>query len=214
MKNWSVDKINFNQAKPFLLNIHYARRLPCIQYAFGLFIDGNLKGVITYGQPPSPPLCKGVAGEENRHRVIELNRLVLEINEKNAASFLVGRSLKMLPKNLFVVSFADTAWGHHGYVYQATNFLYTGLSAKRTDVKMTNGAHPRHQKHADRSQRQKRSQKHRYIYLTGDKTKQLKELKYPTLPYPKGTNQYYDPKNPKTLSLEHPPKYHQLTLNI
>ena len=34
-----VKEITYNQTKPFLLNIHYARRMPCIQYAYGLFID-------------------------------------------------------------------------------------------------------------------------------------------------------------------------------
>lgn len=76
---FAVRRIDHRDAMPFIMGIHYARRRPCIQYAFGLF-DGDYPypvGVVTYGQPASAPLCKGIAGEENRAHVLELNRLVL-----------------------------------------------------------------------------------------------------------------------------------------
>ena len=66
----TVEQITYEQTKPFILGIHYARRMPCVQYAFGLFDDGVLIGVVTYGQPASPSLCKGVAGDENRKKSI------------------------------------------------------------------------------------------------------------------------------------------------
>lgn len=105
----TVQRITYNDTKPFLLHIHYARRMPCIQYAFGLIDNDEIIGVVTYGQPASPFLCKGIAGEENREHVLELNRLVIvpKYAGGNCASFLVGRSLKMLPPHTFVVSYAD-----------------------------------------------------------------------------------------------------------
>ena len=167
-------------------------------------MDGELVGCVTYGLPASPPLCKGIAGIKNQHNVLELNRLVIlpKYNGKNYASFLVGRSLKMLPNKTFVVSYADTAWSHVGYVYQATNFLYTGLSAKRVDTYQPNGLHPRAYDKSNHSNwHQTRSRKHRYVYLVGDKRtkKQMrKELKYKVIDkYPKGDEQHYDVKNPK-----------------
>lgn len=192
-----VKRITYNDTKPFILGIHYARRMPVIQYAYGLFDNDSLIGIVTYGQPASPSLCKGVAGEENRHNVLELNRLVLLPNQngKNNASFLVGRSLKLLPKGLFIVSYADWGgWGHVGYVYQATNFLYTGLTKRRTDMYSETG----HSMHncGDKTKRQIRTEKHRYIYLTGDKKKMLKELRYEILPYPKGDSRKYDVQKP------------------
>ena len=108
---FSVRRVTYDDTKAFILNIHYAIRMPCVQHAFGLFDNDRLVGVVTYGQPASPSLCKGVAGEENRKNVLELNRLVLypEYNGGNYASFLVGKSLKMLPHGKYVVSYAD--WG-------------------------------------------------------------------------------------------------------
>ena len=195
-----VKRISYDDTKPFILNIHYARRMPCIQYAFGLFINGLLVGCVTFGQPASPSLCKGIAGEENRKRVLELNRLALlpEYNGQNRASYLVGQALKMLPNHTFVVSYADTAWTHIGYVYQATNFLYTGCTKPRTD-KYSESGHSRHYS-KNETRRQPRSAKHRYVYLVGDKrTKKLmrRELNYKVVSkYPKGDEIKYNTDNP------------------
>lgn len=201
-----VRRITYDETKPFLLNIHYARRMPCITDAFGLFVNGELVGVVTYGVPASRPLCIGLAGVENEKNVRELNRLCIrpELNGggRNYASFLVSHSLKMLPNGTFVVSYADTAWTHVGYIYQACNFLYTGMSAKRKDTYQPRGLHPRaYDKDSHSDKFQTRSQKHRYVYLVGDKRtrkRMRQQLKYPVYDYyPKGDEQQYDTENPQ-----------------
>lgn len=193
-------RITYQDAKPFITDIHYARRLPCIQYAFGMFEGENLIGVCTFGQPASPSLCKGVAGEENRKNVLELNRLVFlpGYNGKNRASKLVSYSLRNLPNKTFVISYADWGgWHHVGYVYQATNWYFSGTTKPRTD-KFSEG-HSRHYK-ADETRRQPRSAKHRYIYLVGnkrDKKEMLNKLNYKvSFDYPKGDSIHYDTENP------------------
>ena len=192
--------------RPWLIDKHYAHRMPQICYAFGLFIGDELRGVITYGSPASSTLRKGIAGEDNAHLVLELNRLCCD-NEPNFASQLIAKSLRLLPKPRIIVSFADTAQAHIGYVYQATNFTYTGLSAKRTDwcIKGMEGKHgvsiadiSRGQPNRAEFMRNKfgddfyltpRSRKHRYIFILGNK-KERKQLwaaiRYPKVPYPKG----------------------------
>ena len=123
------------EVEPWLTQKHYAKRMPSISYAFGAFVNGDLCGIVTFGTSASSTLRYGVCGKKWENCVIELNRLVCS-NEKNFASELVGKSIQMLPKPSIVVSYADTAQGHVGYVYQATNFLYTGLSAKFKDPKV------------------------------------------------------------------------------
>jgi len=194
--------ISYDETKPFLLGVHYARRMPCIQYAFGLFINGTLSGCVTYGQPASPSLCKGVAGEINRKNVLELNRLVITDDTANNASFLVGASLRMLPAHRFIVSYADIeGWGHVGYVYQATNWLFTGKTKSRTD-KYSESGHSRHYEPGE-TRRQYRTAKYRYVFLTGtkrDRKAMLKELRYPIIPeYPKGESTHYDTSDPMPL---------------
>lgn len=202
--NVSVYEINRGRAIPFILNIHYARRVPVIQYAFGLFLNEMLIGVITYGQPASRSLCVGIAGEEYCHDVLELNRLVIlpEYNGKNYASMLISRSLKLLPARKFIVSYADIGgWGHNGYVYQATNFYYTGTTKPRTDV--YSEGHSRHYLKGD-NRRVYRTAKHRYVTITGnkkDKRELLKYLRYPIYDtYPKGDNVQYDVTKPEPVN--------------
>ena len=199
-----VERITYEQTKPFILGIHYARRMPTVQYAFGLFDGGYLVGVVTYGQPATPSIGKGLAGIENKHNVLELNRLVIlpTYEKKNAASYLVSHSLKMLPPHTFVVSYADVGgWGHIGHIYQATNFLYTGMTKRRTDI-ISKYGHARHYEKGD-TERQVRTEKYRYVYLCGDKRerrKMRKEMKWPVISeYPKGVSRRYDPANPVML---------------
>ena len=204
---YTVRKIKSSDAHYLLLRVHYARRLPTISYAFGLFDGAEMRGVITYGTPGASTLRAGIAGKEYERIVLELNRLCLADNRPNEASRLVGASLRMLPRPCIVVSFADTEQGHEGVVYQATNFLYTGLSAKRTDWKVKGLEHLHGQtiadqvrgskgrridaikaKYGDRFYLKPRSRKHRYVMFLGskyEKRKMMEALRYPVLPYPK-----------------------------
>ena len=207
-----VRAISAKEAKPWLLNRHYAKRLCPISYAFGAYLERRLVGIVTYGTPASSPLRTGVCGNEWADKVLELNRLCCE-NDRNIASQLVGRSLRLLPKPSVVVSYADTAQGHVGYVYQATNFLYTGLSAKRTDWKIRgrehlhgttiadesrgqeNRAQWMREKYGDDFYLQDRPRKHRYIYACGSKAQRkqiLDALRYKVESYPKGESKRYD----------------------
>ncbi len=201
---YKIKSIDTSQSKEWLLKKHYAKRLCSISYCFGLFDESNfLIGVCTFGSPPSRALCIGVCGVENAHKVNELNRLCVNDGlEKNVLSYFVSNCLKLLPNDLIIVSYADTSQGHNGYIYQATNWLYTGLSAKRTERYDINNPN-KHSKsvtenknnnYQDLAVRQ-RPQKHRYIFFTGDK-KQIKilksQLKYKQEPYPKGENKRYD----------------------
>jgi len=185
--------IKSEETYSWLLQKHYAKRIPQIMYAFGLYEESTLVGVVTYGIPASPSLCMGICGKEWSDKVLELNRLCLQDNTKNQSSFLVSNSIKLLPKPTIVVSYADQAQGHVGYVYQATNFLYTGSTKERTDMGGRDGKHSRHNK--DPSIRVFRSSKNRYVYFHGDKKqKKLMRnlLKYEVLPYPKGDTKKYD----------------------
>lgn len=200
-----VRTLPFEQAKPWFLLKHYAHRCPSVSYAFGYYVDGILMGVVSYGTPASSTLLKGVCGAEHANKVLELNRLIIEDGApKNSASFLVARSLKMLPKPSIIVSYADTAQGHIGYVYQACNFLYTGLSSKFTDPKVRGLEHQHHATYAyglsNEELRRKfggrlyfveRPRKHRYIYFVGCKQSIKDCLSYEIHAYPKGKTRHY-----------------------
>jgi hypothetical protein len=209
---YSVKSIDNNQCKEWLLYKHYAHRIPPIEYCFGLFDENNiLQGIVTYGTPVSSTLRNLW---NNEFKLMELNRLVInEGLEKNVLSFLVSSSFKFLPKPLVLVSYADTSKNHHGFIYQATNWHYTGLSAKFNDyyikgkehlhngtiMDMSRGKENRVQwlrdKFGDDLIMIERPRKHRYFYFLGNKKevkKILSMLPYKIEDYPKGDNIRYD----------------------
>ena len=160
---------------------HYAHRMPTIQRAFGLMDNGSLVGVVTFGPPASQWVKVSMFGKEWTGELLELSRLVITTKEKNAASFLIGQALRRLPKTTALVSYADQGAGHVGYVYQATNWKYSGASSPRTDPK--NDGHPRHFS-GDATVRQDRSAKHRY-WMCRDKAIE-KACLWASISYPKG----------------------------
>jgi hypothetical protein len=185
--NYSVNQIKAEETHEWILKIHYAKRLPSISWAFGLYFFKDLVGIITFGMPASNQLCFGVCGKEYKSNVLELNRLCLLNNKKNEASFLISNSIKLLPKPSIIVSYADKGQNHTGCVYQATNFLFTGTTKERTDAFAGEGKHSRHA--TDSTIRQHRTAKHRYVYIHADKKGKkdiTKKLNYDVFPYPKG----------------------------
>lgn len=199
--------ISSSQCKDYILNVHYAKRLPPIEVAFGLYIENVLKGCCTFSTPASRFSLNP--------QPFELNRLVIsEGLPNNSLSKFVSSSLKQFPKKpAIIVSYADPNYGHNGYIYQATNWIYNGLSNGRT-IFFVNGKelHERtiYDKYGTASVEKLRDMglsvetkrslpKHRYFYILGSKSfkKQIKN-EIESYPYPKGDNKRYSQQEPKS----------------
>lgn len=201
MKNFIVKKIMYNDIKSWILTKHYAHRMPSISYSYGLFYNNKLVGVLTVGKPVSHYLCVNLCGEKYRSKVYELNRLFTDDNlPKNSLSFFVSSVLKLLATDkIILVSYADSSMNHHGYIYQATNWIYTGQTKQRTDKYTKGNKHSRHYTNNNTTNhlRKIRFSKYRYVYFTDKKMRKHPERylnlsKYPILSYyPKGDNKSY-----------------------
>lgn len=218
--DYEVKPIDYQDCKEWFLKKHYAHRIPPIEYCFGLYDEELLIGVCSYGTPASSVLRNLFPS----FKLFELNRLVVNENlPKNTLSYFVSQTFYFMPKPIVLVSYADTSHNHKGYIYQATNWIYTGLSAKFMDymVKgmehlhgasifdMSRGKENRVQwlkdKFGDRLYMKERPRKHRYFYFLGDKREKkqmLKELPYSIEPYPKGDNKRYDAKYQTTTQIK------------
>jgi len=198
---YSIEQIPYAMAQEVVIAKHYLhRKAPC-SMAFGMFDSvGQIVGVVIYGVPASSTLLKGVCGPDEAHNVYELTRLWVEDSvAKNGESFLIGNTLKLLDREI-VVSFADSSQNHVGYVYQATNWLYTGLSAKFKDPKIKGLENQHHATYAngltnaqviakfgDRVYWVERPRKHRYIFFNASKSRKrqlMSKLRYKIQPYP------------------------------
>lgn len=209
-KNIKVVSIEPFYCKEWLLFKHYAKRIPAIEYSFGLYINDVLSGVCTFGPPPRVMNNSECVFSSIRVKCLELNRLIVNDGlEKNCLSFFVSKCLNILPKPMCVVSYADHTFGHTGYIYQATNWIYTGLNQIHERQVFYKGKeiHPRtavsmgHKSMQDWAKNDKDvvlgdyTKKHRYFYFLGSKryVKNMKrQLLYPIKQYPKGDNNKYD----------------------
>ena len=209
---YKIKQINYRTAMNIVIKNHYLHRQAPCSMAFGLFEktedktdlfnNERIVGVVVYGVSCSSTLLKGICGDSEKNNVYELTRLWIEDNTpKNTESYLIGNTIKMLDKEI-VVSFAEIQQGHLGIVYQATNFLYCGLSAKFKDPKVKGLEHQHHSTYANRMTRKQvkekygeenvyyvdRPRKHKYIYFNakGKRKKELiQKLKYKIIKYPK-----------------------------
>jgi hypothetical protein len=200
LESYTVRQISYATAMAVVVSEHYLhRKAPC-SVAFGLFLGDQLKGVVCYGTPSSAPLRSGIAGPEHAKNVVELTRLwVSDSVPRNGESFLIGRTVRKAGKEI-VVSFAEIEQGHVGTVYQATNWIYTGLSAKRTN--WTIEGMDKHcqtladkytseqirEQYGDRFSLKPRPRKHRYVFINasgGRKKYLIGCLRYKPSKYPK-----------------------------
>ena len=210
-KNFTVRLIPNSWAKPWILYRHYARRMCSISLAYGLLDESNtLKGICTFGHPPTSQLKSKYVFEDFDVEVLELNRLAIEEGmDKNTLSYFVSSILRIMESPKCLISYADGNQGHVGYIYQATNWIYTGISSGQDFYEDSrNGTiyHPKTivDKFGTRCldkipeyfiKHKEVSGKHRYFYFVGSKkqTKEMrKQFKYQIFPYPKGESRRYD----------------------
>ncbi len=220
-EQYTVIPIPKKEAIPWIMIKHYAKRKPSITNAFGLYRKDTLIGICTFGMPP---VQMNDGKFINKNLLIrELTRLVInDSHQKNAGSFFIGKCFKSFHDPILLVSFADPNQGHCGFIYQATNWIYTGLTDKGGKDKIWKmGYKTYHGKTITAKYLESflcsynpslnlyenwknnggivkdQIQKHRYFYILGPKkfkkeTYSALQKKYSILPYPKGESKRYD----------------------
>ena len=110
---------------------HYSGVMPdATQEAFAAYWNEIVVAAVAYGPGGNSKTFGAVVEGYDSSNARELIRLWVHPDApKNTASFVVSKTLKMLPEQVgLVVSFADSGQGHFGYVYQSLNFVYCGMS--------------------------------------------------------------------------------------
>ena len=125
-----LDWCNYEAAKYAVEHWHYSRRMPRPPMVrIGVWEGGRFVGCVIFARGNTPTL--GNAYGLGMTQVAELVRVALTRHE-TAVSRIIAIALKMLrkaaPELRLVVSFADPAEGHHGGIYQAGGWIYTGES--------------------------------------------------------------------------------------
>jgi hypothetical protein len=143
LQGWTVKRVTRQDVREFIETWHYSKSINgCIaDYCYALMDDNcEMKGAMFYGRMAMANQWRRFGGSESE--VIELRRLCcVDDTPKNAESFFIGRSLKMLRKDWgsgLVVSYADKEYGHGGVIYKASNFKQLE-DIKGANVIMYNG---------------------------------------------------------------------------
>lgn len=137
-KEWMVRPIDILTARRLVEKFHYAKSATNTGvYTFGLFkndesfFDQHCMGV-SWWLPPTKNAAIATYPEGDWQKVLSLTRLVVSPQvPKNACSFLLSRSMKMIDNTVWecLVTYADTWQNHVGTIYKASNWEYMGTTA-------------------------------------------------------------------------------------
>lgn len=195
---YEIRQINAKDAKELLVRFHYLTKETGTfrsGYNYGLFYDNKLIGVAVFTSPSVPETVMSCFGLERNQQegIYELGRLAIDPThyKKNMTSWFLSHSIKELRKSTRVraiLTYADSEY-HTGFIYQATNFKYYGLTAQKYDfyVKNPDGTYQlqwRGKTKGVSGEWRLRSRKHRYLTIYD---KELKCL-WQEQPYPKVDN--------------------------
>ena len=126
-----VAPCNSAAATHAVMNWHYSRRMPIGKIVrFGAWEGDRFVGVVLFARGASPHL--GTPYGLDMTECVELVRVALRDHE-HPVTEIVAAAMRQLrqqsPGVRAVVSFADPKQNHHGGIYQAGNWIYTGESA-------------------------------------------------------------------------------------
>lgn len=129
--DWYVQDCPLAEAQALIAEHHYAKGGSNTRvYCHGLYrrSDDRLVGV-AWWLPPTRVACESVNKAEWQ-KVLSLTRMVMEPGvPKNACSFLLARSIKLIRQDgrfVSLVTYADESQGHTGGVYAAAGWDYVG----------------------------------------------------------------------------------------
>lgn len=124
-------------ASDIIIRHHYSRRIVNNCYVnLGVFIDGEMLGVMQLGYALNPALASKVVAGTTSRDYLELNRMWLDDraprnSESRALGFAIRYIRLAMPHVRWIQSFADERCGRLGVVYQAANFAFIGSHKTR-----------------------------------------------------------------------------------
>ena len=144
--NLKIDWCTHEAAKYACEHWHYSKCMPVGKIVkIGAWENGKFIGCVLFSRGATPMLLKPY--NLTQYQGCELTRIALT-SHHSPVSKILAIALKFLKRNSpglrLIISFADPSEGHHGGIYQATNWILTG---KSSDAKfaLVNGkeVHPR-----------------------------------------------------------------------
>ena len=132
-------------ANPFIKKHHYSGKV--VQNSrlhFGVFFDGALHGVMSYGNSLDKEKIRGLVRDTGWNEFLELNRMAFDdVLPRNSESRAISMSIKLIKKNAphikWIISFADGCSCGDGTIYRASNFVLTDIRANNNLCELPSG---------------------------------------------------------------------------
>jgi hypothetical protein len=127
-----VRELDRNKANEIIVKNHYSKKFYNATYIhLGVYINGELLGVLQFGYAMNPASCGSVVEGTEMNQYLELNRMWLDDKAvRNSESMAISYCIKYIrnkfPRIKWIQSFADERCGGFGIVYQGANFEYYG----------------------------------------------------------------------------------------
>ena len=111
---------------------------------FGVFLDGQLHGVMSYGPSLDKSKIIGLVEGTGWNEFLELNRMAFDsVLPRNSESRAISMSIKLIKKYAqqvkWVISFADACSCGDGSIYRASNFVLTGIKENLNLAELPDG---------------------------------------------------------------------------
>jgi hypothetical protein len=213
-KNAVVREISYDEAKNLILGNEWLGNMGITEFAFGLFFGCHLAGTVCFGRTAG---ATSICGQENSDKVVTLCRgACVHWAHVHSASFLISEACRQMTKKSYhiFVAYSDPAANEVGTVYQASNWLYCGMTRPKKRFRTPDGKiydgrriHGLTRDRTGGSLKVKRTRadqkkllieqgcefldgtpKHRYVGIYGDRRMKRvlrRALKWEVLPYPK-----------------------------
>jgi hypothetical protein len=129
---FKVLEIDRNKANDIIVKNHYSKKFYNATYIhLGVFLNGELVGVLQFGYAMNPASCGSVVKNTKLDEYLELNRMWLDDKApRNSESMSISYAIRYIrskfPKIKWIQSFADERCGGFGIVYQGANFDFFG----------------------------------------------------------------------------------------
>jgi hypothetical protein len=138
-KDIHVAPISQKDASALVKRVHYSGKIVNnSQLHFGVFLNGKLEGVMSFGASLDKRKTQKLVTETNWNDFLELNRMAFsEALPRNSESRALSIAFRLIKKHYphieWIISFADGTQCGDGTIYRASGFVLTGIK-KNTQI--------------------------------------------------------------------------------
>jgi len=144
-KNIVLKPVDSRTAKRMVKLHHYSGKVVNnSQLHFGVFLNGKIEGVLSYGPPMDKNKVIGFVKDTKWTGMLELNRMAFsDTLPRNSESRALAISFKLIKKHYphieWILSYSDGTQSGDGTIYRAAGFWLTNIGKNKGIVKLPDG---------------------------------------------------------------------------